>query len=226
MLYLLDTADLAAIRRYYDLYPIAGVTTNPTIIAREKTEFLPRIREIRSIIGEKAMLHVQVLSKVADKIVAEAEFLNEKIGGNLYIKIPVIPEGIKAMKILKEKGIKTTATAIFTPQQALMAAVAGAEFVAPYVNRLDNICADGVSVVREIVQLLGTYHLPAKVLAASFKSVEQVHKVSLCGGQAITASPEILDALLKHPLTEASVEQFVQDWEKVYGEGRVTTDLS
>jgi fructose-6-phosphate aldolase 2 len=225
MLYLLDTADPVAIRRSYDLYPIAGVTTNPTIMARENTKFLPRINEIRSIIGVKAMLHVQALSKVADKIVAEAEYLNEKVGGNLYIKIPVIPEGIKAMKILKEKGVKTTATAIFTPQQALMAAVAGAEFLAPYVNRLDNMCVDGASIVREIVQLLETYHLPAKVLAASFKSVEQVHKVSLYGCQAITVSPEILDALLKHPMTDASVSQFVQDWEKVYGEGKVTTDL-
>lgn len=226
MLYLLDTADVAAIRRSFDLYPIAGVTTNPTLIAREKTEFLALLREIRRIISVEAMLHVQALSNTAPKIVAEAEYLTENVGGNLYIKIPVIPEGIKAMKILKEKGIKTTATAIFTPQQALMAAVAGAEFVAPYVNRLDNICADGVSVVGDIVTLLEMYHLPAKVLAASFKSVEQVHKVSLAGGQAITAGPEILDALLKHPLTDASVAQFIQDWEAVYGEGKVTADLA
>lgn len=225
MLYLLDTANITAIKRSCELYPIAGVTTNPTIIAREKTEFLPRIRDIRAIIGEKGMLHVQVLSQEAGKIVGEAEYLNEKVGGNLYVKIPVIPEGIKAIKMLKNKGIKTTATAIFTPQQALMAAVAGAEFVAPYVNRLDNVCEDGAKVVGEIVQLLATYELSAKVLAASFKNVEQVHKVSLFGGQAITASPEILAQLLEHPLTEAGVEQFLRDWESVYGEGKVTTDL-
>lgn len=225
MLYLLDTANIAEIKRSYDLYPIAGVTTNPTIIAREKTDFLQRILEIRSIIGENTMLHVQALSKSAERIVSEAEYLNEKVGGNLFIKIPVIPEGIKAMKILKEKGVKTTATAIFTPQQALMAAVAGAEFLAPYVNRLDNICADGISVVGEIVQLLQLYDLPAKVLAASFKSVEQVHKVSLYGGHAITASPDIIDALLKHPLTDASVDRFVKDWEDMYGVGKVTKDL-
>jgi len=130
------------------------------------------------------------------------------------------------MRILKEKGVRTTAPAIFTLQQALMAAVTGAEFVAPYVNRLDNVCADGVSVVEEIVQLLERYHLPAKVLAASFRRVEQVHKASLCGGQAFTASPEILNPLLKHPLTDPSVGQFVQDWEKAYREGGVTTDLS
>lgn len=225
MLYLLDTADLQEIKRAYDLYPITGVTTNPTIIAREKTDFLQRLQEIRSIIGDQAMLHVQAISKQAEDIVAEAEYLTNQVGGNLYIKIPVIPEGIKAMKILQQKEIKTTATAIFTPQQALMAAVAGAEFLAPYVNRLDNICSDGIKVVAEIVELLNIYNLSAKVLAASFKNVEQVHKASLYGSHAITASPDIIDSLLKHPLTDSSVNQFVKDWESIYGEGKLTINL-
>lgn len=225
MLYLLDTADLQEIKRAYDLYPITGVTTNPTIIAREKTDFLQRLQEIRSIIGDQAMLHVQAISKQAEDIVAEAEYLTKQVGGNLYIKIPVIPEGIKAMKILQQKEIKTTATAIFTPQQALMAAVAGAEFLAPYVNRLDNICSDGIKVVAEIVELLNIYNLSAKVLAASFKNVEQVHKASLYGSHAITASPDIIDSLLKHPLTDSSVNQFVKDWESIYGEGKLTINL-
>lgn len=225
MLYLLDTADLQEIKRAYDLYPITGVTTNPTIIAREKTDFLQRLQEIRSIIGDQAMLHVQAISKQAEDIVAEAEYLTNQVGGNLYIKIPVIPEGIKAMKILQQKEIKTTATAIFTPQQALMAAVAGAEFLAPYVNRLDNICSDGIKVLAEIVELLNIYNLSAKVLAASFKNVEQVHKASLYGSHAITASPDIIDSLLKHPLTDSSVNQFVKDWESIYGEGKLTINL-
>lgn len=225
MLYLLDTADLQEIKRAYDLYPITGVTTNPTIIAREKTDFLQRLQEIRSIIGDQAMLHVQAISKQAEDIVAEAEYLTNQVGGNLYIKIPVIPEGIKAMKILQQKEIKTTATAIFTPQQALMAAVAGAEFLAPYVNRLDNICSDGIKVVAEIVELLNIYNLSAKVLAASFKNVEQLHKASLYGSHAITASPDIIDSLLKHPLTDSSVNQFVKDWESIYGEGKLTINL-
>lgn len=225
MLYLLDTADLQEIKRAYDLYPITGVTTNPTIIAREKTDFLQRLQEIRSIIGDQAMLHVQAISKQAEDIVGEAEYLTKQVGGNLYIKIPVIPEGIKAMKILQQKEIKTTATAIFTPQQALMAAVAGAEFLAPYVNRLDNICSDGIKVVAEIVELLNIYNLSAKVLAASFKNVEQVHKASLYGSHAITASPDIIDSLLKHPLTDSSVNQFVKDWESIYGEGKLTINL-
>lgn len=225
MLYLLDTADLKAIERAYNFYPMDGVTTNPTIISKEKRDFLDILKDIRKIIGEESMLHVQAVSLTAEKMVEEAEYLNRVIGGNLYIKIPVIPEGIKAMKILKQKGIKITATAIFTAQQALMAAVAGAEFVAPYVNRIDNISGDGVDVVAQIVQLLGQYDLDAKVLAASFKNVQQVHSVALTGGQSVTVNPEILDAMLMHPLTDWSIDQFVNDWESVYGIGKTTLDV-
>jgi len=225
MLILLDTANIEEIKRQYDLFPVAGVTTNPTIIAKEKTSFLGLLKEIRSVIGTNTMLHVQAISRKAEVIVEEAKYLNDEIGGNLYIKIPVIPEGIKAMKLLKAQGIKTTATVIYTPQQALMAAMAGAEFVAPYVNRLDNVCSDGVRVVGEIVELFRQHSVPAKVLAASFKNVEQVHKASLCGSHAITASPDIIDLLLKYPLTDSSVDQFISDWEGVYGVGKVTLNV-
>lgn len=225
MLYLLDTADLEAIKNAYNFYPMDGVTTNPTIISKEKRNFLDILKDIRKIIGKESMLHIQPVSTNAEKMVEEAEYLNQAIGGNLYIKIPVIPEGIKAMKILKEKGIKITATAIFTAQQALMAAKAGAEFVAPYVNRIDNISGDGVRVVDEIVQLFELYNLETKVLAASFKNVQQVHSVSLTGAQSVTVNPEILDKMLEHPLTDWSVDQFIKDWESVYGDGKLTLDV-
>lgn len=225
MLYLLDTADIKSIERAFDLYPMNGVTTNPTIISKEKREFLSILKDIRSIIGQEGILHVQALSKSADEIIKEAEYLNEKIGGNLYVKIPVIPEGIKAMKLLKKQGIKTTATAIFTAQQAFMAANAGAEFVAPYINRLDNIGGDGPNVVSEIIQLFDFNGLDTKVLAASFKNVEQVHKVMLNGAQSVTVSPEIMDQLLYHPLTDLGVNQFVCDWEGVYGKGSSTCNV-
>lgn len=225
MLYVLDTADIKSIERAFDLYPMSGVTTNPTIISKEKREFLSILNEIRSIIGKDAMLHVQALSKNAEDIIKEAEYLNEKIGGNLYVKIPVIPEGIKAMKLLKKKGVRTTATAIFTPQQAFMASNAGAEFVAPYINRIDNISGDGAKVVAEIIQLFDFNGLDTKVLAASFKNVEQVHRVMLNGAQSVTVSPEIMDQLLYHPLTDIGVDQFVSDWEGVYGKGSITCSL-
>lgn len=222
MLYLLDTADIKSIERAFDLYPISGVTTNPTIISKEKREFLSILKDIRKVIGQDGMLHVQAVSSKAEDIIKEAEYLNEKIGGNLYVKIPVIPEGIKAMKLLKNRGVKTTATAIFTPQQAFMAANAGAEFVAPYINRLDNIGGDGPNVVSEIIQLFDFNGLDTKVLAASFKNVEQVHRVMLNGAQSVTVSPEIMDQLLYHPLTDSGVDQFVCDWEGVYGKGSTT----
>ncbi|MDF2882574.1 MAG: fsa2 [Clostridiaceae bacterium] len=225
MLYLLDTANLEQIKRAFDLYPMSGVTTNPTIISKEKRSFLDILKEIREIIGEDKMLHVQAVSKNADEIVKEAEYIQKTIGGNLYIKVPVIPEGIKAMKILKAKGIKITATAIFTADQALMAAVAGADFVAPYVNRIDNISGNGVNVVKEIVDLFKIYNIDTKVLAASFKNVQQVHEVALVGGQSVTVNADIMDGLLSHPLTDWSVDQFVSDWEGVYGKGKLTYEV-
>ncbi|MCT4605445.1 MAG: fructose-6-phosphate aldolase [Marinisporobacter sp.] len=225
MLYLLDTANLEAIKKAYNFYPMDGVTTNPTIISKEKRDFLEILKNIREIIGVESMLHVQAVSTNAEKMVEEALYLNKVIGGNLYIKIPVTKEGIKAMKILQSKGIKITATAIFTAQQALMAAMAGAEFVAPYVNRIDNISGNGVGVVDEIVQLFELYGLDAKVLAASFKNVQQVHCVSLTGAQSVTVNPEIMDKILEHPLTDWSVDQFITDWESVYGVEKTTLDV-
>jgi len=225
MLYILDTANLKQIKRAFDLYPMSGVTTNPTIISKENRNFLDILKEIREIIGEDKMLHVQAVSLKAEDIVKEAEYLKETIGGNIYIKVPVIAEGIKAMKILKKKGIKITATAIFTAEQALMAAIAGAEFVAPYVNRIDNITGNGAGVVAQIVQLFNIHHIDAKVLAASFKNVQQVHEVILAGSHSVTVNSEIMDGLLKHPLTDWSVNQFVVDWESVYGKGRYTCDV-
>lgn len=225
MLYLLDTANIEAIRRSWDVYPLAGVTTNPTLIAKEGGDFLGRLRTIRAVTGEEAMLHVQAVSREAAGIVGEAEYLAEALGAGLYVKIPVTAEGLKAIKILRGRGIETTATAVFTPQQALLAAVAGAAFVAPYVNRLDNICGDGPRVVSEIVRLLAVHGLTTKVLAASFKNAEQVQAVSMAGSQAVTVGPDILELLLAHPLTDAAVDRFGGDWEAAYGPGKTTRDV-
>ncbi|EOD00008.1 fructose-6-phosphate aldolase [Caldisalinibacter kiritimatiensis] len=223
MLYILDTANINEIKRVLDMYPLDGITTNPTIISKERRDFKELLSEIRNAIGER-MLHVQTLGTEAQDIVKEGEYLTKLLGRNTYIKVPVIPEGIKAMKILKAKGINITATAVFTPQQALVAAKSGADFVAPYVNRLDNISGDGVRVVLGIIELFNKFNVSTKVIAASFKNVQQVHKVSLAGAHAVTISPDIYDNLVKFPLTEASVEKFIKDWESVYGKGKLTVD--
>ena len=222
MLFLIDTANLEAIRRVCEFYPVAGVTTNPTIVSREKADFRNLIYSIREIIGPDKMLHVQTTATEAHDIVKEAEMIKEVVGGNFYLKIPITREGVKATKMCKDKGIGVTMTAIFTQPQALMAASAGADFVAPYINRLDNIVSDGVNVVHEIVDIFRAYNLNTKVLAASFKNVEQVHKVSLTGAYSVTINPELFDMLIYHPLTYYAIDDFTKDWESVYKEKKVS----
>ena len=217
MLYILDTADVEAIRHCNEYYPLSGVTTNPTIISRENGDFWAIVKEIRQIIGPEKMLHVQTTTKKAEDIIEEAELLRQELGGNLYIKIPIGEEGLKATMALKKKGFGVTITAIFNPAQALIAAKAGADFVAPYVNRLDNIIQDGCEVVAEITKQLKNYNLDCKVLAASFKTAEQVHKCSLAGCHSVTVTADILKALISNPMTDNAIAGFEQDWEGVYG---------
>lgn len=221
MLYILDTADLEAIKHANEFYPLAGVTTNPSIIAKEKTDFLPHIKAIRDIIGPDKILCVQTLEKTAEGIVADAVALKEAIGGNFYIKVPIGEAGLKATPIIKSKGIGVLMTAIFTPAQALISAKAGADFVAPYVNRLDNILGDGCAVVAEIVSQFENFGMDCKVLAASFKNAEQVHKCASYGCHSVTVAPEILKSIISHPMTDAAVEGFDKDWAGVYGEKSV-----
>lgn len=222
MIYILDTANLEAIKHCNEFYPLAGVTTNPSIIAKAKTDFWKLVKDIRNIIGPEKMLHVQTTAVKAEEIVEEAKLLKEKIGGDFYIKIPIGEEGLKATMMLKKIGINVTMTAIFTPAQALMAAVAGAAFVAPYVNRLDNIIGDGTNVVAEIVEQFDIYGLPTKVLAASFKNAEQVHKCALAGCHSVTVTEDIMKNLISHPMTDAAIEGFDKDWKSVYGDMKIS----
>ncbi len=215
---MLDTGDVQEIERLYDLYPIDGVTTNPSIVAIEEKPLNLLIPEIRQVIGEDAMLHVQPISTRAEDLVADSLKLRDLCKGNFYAKIPVTPQGIKAIRILKQEDVKITATAIFTQQQALIAAKAGADFIAPYINRLDNISSDGIGVVADIMHFIKEYNIPTKILAASFKNVEQVHRVSLTGAHSATIAPELFDALLYHPLTEKAVREFYHHGVPYYDE--------
>ncbi len=218
MLYILDTADLEAIKHCNEYYPLAGVTTNPSIIAKENTDFWVLVKEIRKIIGDDKMLHIQTTQTTAEKIVEEAKLLKYELGGEFYIKIPISEEGLKATKMLKKEGIGVTMTAIFTPPQALVAAKAGAAFVAPYANRLDNIIGDGCEVVSQIVEELDRYDLDCQVIAASFKNAEQVHKCAMAGCHCVTVTGDLLKLIISHPMTDAAVESFKSDWKSVYGD--------
>lgn len=222
MIYILDTADLEAIKHCNEFYPLSGVTTNPSIIAKAKTDFWELVCDIRKIIGDDKMLHVQTTAEKAEDIVAEARLLRERLGGEFYIKIPIGEEGLKATMLLKKLGIGVTMTAIFTPAQALMAAMAGADFVAPYVNRLDSIMGDGVRVVSEIVEQFELYGIETRVLAASFKNAEQVHKCALVGCHSVTVTADIMKNLISHPMTDAAIEGFERDWRSVYGDKKIS----
>lgn len=218
MIYVLDTADLNAIKHCNEFYPLAGVTTNPSIIAKEKRDFWEIIKDIRNIIGPDKLLFAQTVQTEASKIVEEAVLMNEKSGGEFCVKIPICEEGLKATMELKKRGVKVLMTAIFTPAQALIAAKAGADYVAPYVNRLDNIIGDGCEVVAQIVEQFAIYDLPCQVLAASFKNAEQVHKCALVGCQCVTVTDDVLKAVITHPMTDAAISGFEKDWKNVYGD--------
>ena len=218
MKYLIDTANIEEIRHCNEFYPLAGVTTNPTLIAKEQSDFWGLLTEIRSIIGPEKALHVQTVQTTADKMVEEALLLKQRLGGEFYVKIPIGEESLKATMMLKKMGVGVTMTAIFNAAQALIAAKAGADFVAPYVNRLDNIIADGTNVVHEIVEEFKLHGLSTKVLAASFKNAEQVHKCALGGCHSVTVSADIIKALITLPMTDGAIAGFERDWKAVYGE--------
>ncbi len=217
MLYLADTANLEELRELFYYFPLEGITTNPSILKQEGKALSVIIPELLKIVGDK-MLHIQMYQAKHQDIVAEAKFYKRhfNLGDNFYAKVPVTAEGYKAISLLKKEGFNVTATAIFTQQQALVAAKAGADFVAPYVNRLDNISSHGIEVVGYIVENIKTYGLPTRVLAASFKTVDQVHRVSLHGCHSATISFEILERLRSHPMTDMSVDTFNEDGKEIY----------
>jgi TalC/MipB family fructose-6-phosphate aldolase len=217
MLYLADTANTEELRKLFYYFPIEGVTTNPTILKQSGKPLSVIIPELQEIVGDK-MLHIQMYQAKHQDILAEAKFYKKyfNLGDNYYAKVPVTAEGYKAIPLIKKAGIKVTATAIFTQLQALVAARAGADFVAPYVNRLDNIVSHGIEVVGTIVENIKTYELSTQVLAASFKTVDQIHRVSNLGCHSATISYELLERLKSHPMTDMSVDAFTKDGKGIY----------
>lgn len=218
MIYMADSANVESIRALIDLFPIEGVTTNPTIVAREKGDYRKMLMDMRKVIGPDMMLHVQTMQTEAESMVREALILRDALGGNFYVKIPATAQGLKAIRMLRTRGVSTTATAIFSAQQALLCAQAGADFVAPYVNKLSDICVDAISVVGEIMRLINTFDLPTRVLSASFRNVDQVNQVALMGSHAITLPVPFYEKLIAHPMTDLALQGFEADWRGVYGD--------
>jgi fructose-6-phosphate aldolase 2 len=217
MIYMADTANIEELTKLYYYFPLAGVTTNPSILAAEKKPFSEIIPAIAELVGD-GMIHIQVASLTAEEMLRESLKYKEHFGfgDNYYSKIPVTLEGLKAIRMVKDAGINVTATAIFTHQQALVAARAGADYVAPYVSRLDNISSHGIEVVEHISKTLNHYQLDCKVLAASFKTVDQIHRIVKRGCHSATINFELLEALRSHPMTDMAVTTFEQDAKGIY----------
>lgn len=217
---ILDTANLKDIRRYNDIYDITGVTSNPTILAREKAEFFPLLLEIRSIIGDK-QLHVQVTGTSCEEMLKEAETLTDRLGKDTYIKVPTNEEGIKTMKVLKSRGYKVTATAIYMPQQAMLAASVGADYVAPYFNRMNNMNVDSKKAIADMAWLFEHNNIRTKIVAASFKNTQQIMDSLMAGAQAVTVSPELYTQMVENPMIDSAIAGFAADWEATYGDKRI-----
>ena len=224
MKFFIDTANVDDIRKANDMGVICGVTTNPSILAKSGRNPYDVLGEIRGIIGPDAELHVQVISKDAEGMIKEAQVIREKLGEKTYIKIPTTREGLKAMKALKKNGINVTATAIYTAQQAFLAGKAGADYAAPYINRIDNLGANGIATAKKIHDIFRLNNLPTSVLAASFKNSQQVLELAEYGVGAATVSADVIEGLLKNEVVSSAVDAFIADFEGLVGEGMTMAD--
>lgn len=212
----LDSANVAEVERLARIFPIAGVTTNPSIIAASKESIWDVLPRLQKVIGENGVLFAQTMSRDAQGMVNEAKRLNNTVPG-IVVKIPVTSEGLVAIRQLKKEGIVTLGTAVYSASQGLLAALAGAKYVAPYVNRVDAQGGDGIRTVQELQTLLEQHAPDSKVLAASFKTPRQALDCLLVGCEAITLPLDVAQQMLNTPAVESAVEKFEQDWKNAFG---------
>ncbi|AOQ25375.1 fructose-6-phosphate aldolase [Neomoorella thermoacetica] len=208
----IDTANVEEIKAANDLGIIAGVTTNPSLIAREGRNFREVVEEIAAIVD--GPISAEVVSTTAPEMVAEGVEL-AAIHPNIVIKIPMIAEGLKAVKELSARGIKTNVTLVFSANQALLAALAGATYVSPFVGRLDDISHDGLQVIADIVPIFAQYGFKTQIIAASIRHPLHVLEAARLGADIATVPFKVLMQMLKHPLTDTGLARFLADWEKV-----------
>lgn len=208
----IDTANIEEIKAANEWGIIDGVTTNPTLVAKEGKDFKTVINQILSIVD--GPISVEVISTDAQGMVKEALVMS-KWSKNIVIKIPMIPEGLKAVKILNEKGIKTNVTLVFSVNQALLAAKAGATYVSPFIGRLDDIGHDGMQIIRDLVQVYKEYSFKTEIIVASVRHPLHVVESAKIGAHVATIPFNVIEKMFKHPLTDNGLEKFLKDWEKV-----------
>ncbi len=218
MKFFIDTANTEHIRIAAEMGVISGVTTNPSLIAKEGRDFIEVVKEITTIVD--GPISAEVISMEADKMVEEAVALYKKINNkNLVIKIPMCQEGLKATKRLTELGIKTNVTLIFSAPQALMAALAGATYVSPFLGRLDDIGQTGMNLIEEIVDIFDVQGIKTEIIAASIRNPIHVSEAARLGCDIATIPYNVLMSMLNHPLTKSGIERFLADWATVEEKG-------
>ena len=207
----LDTANLKAINTYNDMGLVDGITTNPTLLAKEDQSPAELMREIVKIV--KGPVSLEVIATETEEMLEEAHKL-KKFGQNVVVKIPMTANGMKAVRKLKEDGINTNVTLVFSSNQAILAAKAGASYVSPFIGRLDDIGNEGMILIKEIMQIFRNYQFKTEVLVASIRHPIHVIEAGMIGADIVTLPPEILGKMLTHPLTDKGLALFLSDWQK------------
>ena len=212
MKFFIDTANVDAIRKAHERGMVDGVTTNPSLVAKEGRDFRTVIDEIAAFV--EGPISLEVVSEDAEGMLKEARELNTWID-NAAIKIPMTWEGLKAVKVCAEEGIQTNVTLVFSPNQALLAAKAGASYVSPFIGRLDDIGQPGMEIIEGIGQIYANYGIDTEIIVASIRHPIHVYEAAMIGADIATIPPEVLDKMVNHPLTDIGIKKFLADWEKV-----------
>jgi transaldolase len=210
--FFIDTANVEAIRKAHERGMVDGVTTNPSLVAKEGRDFRTVVDEIASFV--KGPISLEVVSENAKGMLKEARELNSWID-NAAIKIPMTWEGLKAVKVCADEGIQTNVTLVFSPNQALLAAKAGATFVSPFIGRLDDVGQVGMEVIEGTAQIYANYGYETEIIVASIRHPIHVYEAALIGADIATIPPDVLDKMVHHPLTDVGIRRFLDDWKKV-----------
>ena len=225
MKYLLDTANLDEIRELSEYLPIAGVTSNPTIVKREgAVPFFAHMREIRTIIGSLRPLHIQVTARDYNGMMHDAEAVFRHVDEKVFIKVPVDFAGVKVIKALKRQGANVTATAVYGMDQAFIALEAGADCIAPYFNRMETLGLDAANVIGNIAGIINHYGYETEILAASFKQPAQIDRAILVGAHSVTVATNVLREIFAKKVVTDAIQAFADDWSDLYG-GKMLAEL-
>lgn len=220
---LIDSSDIEKIKNITDYYEISGLTTNPSILSKECENLKQKLEDIKNFASEKYEIHIQTTEKDSNLIYEEAKKLKKFFGNNFFIKIPISKEGLKAAIKCKSNNINVTMTAIFTPMQVLACCNIGVDYVAPYINRIDNVSGKAQETLEKMQDIVKNYD--TKILAASFKNQKQITESILLGINSVTITPDLLEESIWHPYTDISIEKFEQDWQKKFNNKKVTDFL-